>query len=59
MKQYTIYFKMINRFNDESGYKMPTEQTIIDADLEKDAVIKFCDQMIDERFQIIEVQERK
>lgn len=50
---------MINRFNDESGYKMPTEQTIIDADLEKDAVIKFCDQMIDERFQIIEVQERK
>ena len=48
---------MVDHFNDEAGYLMPTEQTIVESPCNMTATTEFCTDMADERFVIESVEE--
>ena len=59
MKKFLITFRMVDHFNDEAGYPMPLEQTIVESPCNMTATMEFCTDMKDERFVIESVEEIK
>lgn len=55
MARYQVYFKMVDHFNDDAGYLMPTESTIVDAVDRLEAVNKFHSGLDGEDAEIIAV----
>lgn len=56
-KKFLITFKMVDHFNDDAGYHMPIEQTIIESPCNMTATMEFCEDMKGERFILLNVEE--
>lgn len=58
MKRFIIEFKVTDHFADDAGYKMPNERIIVEAVGRDEAIRKFCSDMGDCSYSILDVRER-